>query len=132
MIHWNAGAWDTLRMYGDEPLTPIDQYVQMLRRVHRQMKILCPNARQIFATTTPVIERKFPEPERKMRYNRDVVLYNQEAVALMKELDVAVDDLYAVAFKLGEEAGSDQTHLYTEVGTEALSNAVVESIRANL
>lgn len=132
VVHWNAGAWDTLRMYGDDPLTPIDQYVQMLRRVHRQLKILCPNAKQIFATTTPVIEHRFPEPERKMRYNSDVVLYNNAAVALMKELDVPVDDLFAVASQLGEEAWSDQTHLYTDLGTNALSNAVTESIRACL
>ncbi len=132
VIHWNAGLWDTLRMYGDEPLTPLDQYVEMLRRIHRQLKILCPNAKQIFATSTPVIERKFPEPERKMRYNRDVLLYNEAAIALMKELDVPVDDLYAVASKLDEAAWSDQTHLYTDLGTEALSNAVTESIRAYL
>ena len=25
-VHWNAGLWDTLRIYGDECLTPIDMY----------------------------------------------------------------------------------------------------------
>ncbi len=132
VIHWNAGAWDILRMYGDEPLTPVDQYVQFLRRIHHQLKILCPNAKQIFATTTPVIESQFRTPERFMRRNSDVVLYNKAAVALMAELEVPVDDLYAVASRLGEEAWSDATHLYTESATKALSDAVTESIRAHL
>ena len=28
IIHWNAGLWDTLRIYGDACLTPVDVYVR--------------------------------------------------------------------------------------------------------
>lgn len=132
VIHWNAGLWDVVRLYGDEPLTPLDHYVEYLHRIYRQLKIFCPNAKQIFATSTPVIEHQYTEPERVMRYNKDIVAYNKEAVALMQKLDVPVNDLFAVASKLGEEAWSDRTHLYTDIGTEALSRAVTECIRVHL
>ena len=36
IIHWNNGLWDVLRLNGDEPLTPIDCYVYMLKRVYKK------------------------------------------------------------------------------------------------
>ena len=61
--------------------------------------------------------------ERKERIDPD-------AVRLMKENGVAVNDLYAVAVALDPQAHSDATHFETEAGTEALAQAVSKSILA--
>ena len=59
IVHWNAGLWDTLRLYGDEPLTPPDMYGEMIRRIDKRLRLLFPKAKMIFATSTPVIEEKY-------------------------------------------------------------------------
>ncbi|MDD6884386.1 MAG: hypothetical protein PUD50_11835 [Eubacteriales bacterium] len=132
VVHWNAGLWDTGRLFEDEPLTPLDAYVEMLRRVSQRIRVVCPGARQIFATSTPVVEAQYAQPERFFRYNADIVRYNQAACALMETLGVAVNDLHAVASRLPGSAWSDATHLYTETGTRALGEAVCAAIRAAL
>ncbi len=33
IVHWNNGLWDVLRLDGDEPLTPLNVYINMLERV---------------------------------------------------------------------------------------------------
>lgn len=44
VVHWNAGLWDVLRLFGDEPLTPIGQYASLLERIVLRLRKLCPNA----------------------------------------------------------------------------------------
>ena len=68
VVHWNNGLWDVLRLFGDEPLTPLEFYENLLRRVYKRIRFLFPNAKVIFALSTAVIEeREFPE---FLRYNR--------------------------------------------------------------
>ena len=57
VVHWNNGLWDVLRLYDDEPLTPINVYILMLERVYKRIKMLFPYAKIIFALTTPIIEK---------------------------------------------------------------------------
>lgn len=33
VIHWNAGLWDCLRMFDEEPQTPIDIYAYYIERI---------------------------------------------------------------------------------------------------
>ena len=33
VIHWNAGHWDTLRLFDEEPHTPIDVYAYYIERI---------------------------------------------------------------------------------------------------
>ena len=80
VVHWNNGLWDVLRLYGDEPLTPLEVYGDMLRRVYKRIRYLFPNARIIFALSPSVIEE-----------------YNRKAKEVMEELGVGVNDLYSVS-----------------------------------
>lgn len=86
VVHWNNGLWDVVRMFWDDPLTPIDVYVLMLERTYKRLKMLFPNARIIFATSTSVIEEWGYEDF--MRYNSEIEQYNAAAVAKMEELGV--------------------------------------------
>ena len=132
VVHWNAGLWDVARLFGDEPLTPIGQYASLLERIVLRIRKVCPNAAQIFALSTPIVEARYEQPERFMRYNAEIEAYNRAAQETMERLGVPVNDLYAAACALPESAWSDPTHLHTPLGTQTLGDAVVNAIRACL
>ncbi|MBE6732333.1 MAG: hypothetical protein E7564_11655 [Ruminococcaceae bacterium] len=126
IIHWNAGLWDCLRQYGEEPHTPIDVYAYYIRRICLRMLKLFPNAKIIFATSTSVISEKMGEGFK--RYNSEIEEYNKIASEIVKEFGFEIDDLYAVSAALPESAHSDAVHYYTAVGTEAFTNKVLSHI----
>ena len=95
VIHWNAGLWDTLRVYEDDCLTPIDTYVDFLLRIQSRIEKICPEAISIFATSTPVIEDGFI-PDYSIRYNVDIERYNRAAVETLTKRGVIINDLYAL------------------------------------
>ena len=128
LIHFNVGLWDVLRIEGDGPHTPLPFYEDNLRRLVKRLRRVCPNAKLIFATSTPVLEDQFGSPDHFMRYNADIEAYNAAAVRIMEKLGVAVNDLYAVAKQLPREAHSDATHFYTELGKTAFGDAVTEAV----
>ena len=86
IVHWNNGLWDAVRLFGDEPLTPLEVYGDMLRRVYKRIRFLFPNAKVIFALSTSVIEER-AKPE-FIRYNHEIEMYNRKAVEVMEELGV--------------------------------------------
>ena len=125
VVHWNNGLWDVLRLQGDEPLTPIDVYVNMLERVYKKIKLLFPKAEIIFALSTPVIEKNAPQGW--MRYNAEIELYNNAAKELMNNLGVEINDLYSVAMRFDESYYADWTH-FNEKGAKILADAVVKVV----
>ena len=128
VVHWNNGLWDVLQLFGDEPFTQLEFYLSTLRRIHSRLRQCFPNAKIIFATSTPVVER-IANPD-FFRSNRVIEQYNDAAKALMRELNVPVDDLYAVAARFDERLHSDWVH-YNEDGSRLLAQAVIRSIEEN-
>ena len=49
VVHWNAGLWDALRLFGEDPFTPLPFYADTLKRVHKRLRLLFPKAKIIFA-----------------------------------------------------------------------------------
>lgn len=123
VIHWNAGLWDCLRLFEEDPHTPIDIYAYYIERICIRIKKLCPNAKVIFATSTSVITEKMPENFK--RYNNEIEEYNKVAVDIVKKYGFLTNDLYSVSTKLDESAHSDSVHYYTPEGTEAFANKVL-------
>ena len=126
VVHWNAGLWDCLRLFEEEPHTPIEVYAYYIDRLCIRIKKLCPNAKVIFATSTKVLSEKMDKNFK--RYNEEIQKYNDAAVEVVKKHGFSVNDLYAVSDKLPEEAHSDAVHYYTPVGTEAFTNAVLSFV----
>ena len=122
-VHWNAGLWDTLCIYGDGPLTPIELYESLLERIVLRLRFLFPNAVQIFATSTPVLEDGYIA-DYEMRYNADIEKYNAAAIRVMQKHGVVVNDLYALFKDRPRELHSDQTHYYTAQGTALIGGEV--------
>ncbi len=128
VVHWNAGLWDSATLYEDGCLTPPDFYEYFIDKICKRIKVLFPKARVIFATSTPVLENKYPKPKEFSRKNSDVAKYNEIAVRTVRKHGVEVNDLYAVVEKLSEDCYSDVTHLYTPEGTQAITSAVLKAI----
>jgi hypothetical protein len=124
-VHWNVGLWDTLRIYGDEPLTKPEVYADYINRIANRIKLLYPNAVSIFATSTPVIESGFIE-DFEMRYNSDVEQYNSIARDVLACHDVVINDLYELLKDCPESYHSDQTHFYTADATECIGGRVID------
>ena len=132
VVHWNAGLWDTLVLYQDGCLTPPDFYEYFIDKTCERIKKLFPNAKIVFATSTPVIEEKYPKPDESMRYNADVERYNEIAIKTVKKHGVEINDLHSVVKGLSKDYYSDMTHLYTPEGTQAITNAVLKAIGNSL
>lgn len=134
LIHWNAGLWDTCRVLGDEPLTPLPVYRDFVVRIHRNLRILFPNARIAFATSTPVHEAGYAieHGNRAQRYNRDIEAYNAAAVEALTSLGESIDDLYSVMAKAPLSEHSDCTHFYTPLGTARIVEAVTRFLCTEL
>lgn len=123
VVHWNNGLWDVLRLFGDEPLTGIEAYGVMLKRVHKRIKFLFPNAKIIFALSTSVIE-EWGSPN-FFRYNCEIEEYNKKAQEVMGELGVEVNDLYTLSKSFDNSLHSDWVHFNT-VGSQILADKVIE------
>ena len=126
VVHWNAGLWDCLRLFEEEPHTPIEVYAYYIDRLCIRIKKICPNAKVIFATSTKVLSEKMDKNFK--RYNEEIQKYNDAAVEVVKKHGFLVNDLYAVSDKLPEEAHSDAVHYYTPMGTEAFTSAVLSFV----
>ena len=130
VVHWNAGLWDCLRLFGEDPHTPIDVYAYYIDRLCVRIKKICPNAKIIFATSTRVISEKMSKDFK--RYNEEIEKYNEAAVNVVKKHGFKINDLYAVSASLPEEAHSDPVHYYTPMGTEAFTNQLLSCVLPEL
>ena len=126
VVHWNAGLWDCLRLFEEDPHTPIDVYAYYIERICERIKKLCPNAKVIFATSTSVLQEKMHRDF--MRYNEEIERYNTIAVSIVQKHGFTINDLYSLSLTLTKDAHSDASHYYTSVGTEAFTNQVLSYV----
>ena len=126
VVHWNAGLHDCLRLFEEEPNTPLDIYEYYMERTCIRIKKICPNAKVIFATSTSVISENMTKDF--MRYNKDIEKYNEVAVKVAEKHGFAINDLYPISAKLPVQAHSDAVHYYTPEGTEAFSKQVLSCV----
>lgn len=126
VIHWNAGLWDNLRLFGEDPHTPLEIYAYYIDRICVRIQKCFPNAKVIFATSTHVLSDKMDANFK--RYNEDIESYNAVAVEIVRKYGFEVNDLYAVSASLPDEAHSDAVHYYTPIGTEVFTNQVLSFI----
>jgi len=123
ILHWNAGLWDCLRLFEEEPHTPIEVYTYYIDRICQRIQKLFPNAAVIFATSTSVLSEQMDKDFK--RYNEEIEKYNAAAVKVVEKYGFAVNDLYGVSVQLPVEAHSDPVHYYTSAGTKAFTKQVL-------
>lgn len=126
LVHWNAGLWDVLELFDDGPLTSISYYAECISRINKRIRMLYPNAKIVFATSTPVLEDKYGEGAK--RHNATIKEYNDAAVAALASSDTVINDLYSLAIDFPEEYHSDVTHYSTDKGREYIGGRVISVI----
>lgn len=127
IVHFNVGLWDILRIYGDEPLVSLEQYTDNLKRIYKRLRYVFPNAKLIFALTTPICEDA--SDYSLLRINADVSAYNKAAKIVFEKCGVDINDLHAIAMELLQEHYQDMVH-FTEEGYERLGRHVSEVIQS--
>ena len=129
LVIFNCGLWDVLRMFGDDPLTPPEVYTLMLTRLNRRLRLLFPQAKLLFLTSTPTLEDLYTGP--CLRKNADIRQYNALAQAVMERDGVPVLDLYTVAACFPESWWDDHVH-FTAEGAQALAETICTAAEAVL
>jgi len=132
-VHFNNGYWDmNIEAPMTEAIHPVAEYQSFLRRI----VALCRQcgAKAVFATTVPILEDGAAGDNTGVQgtinySNAWVKEYNAAAVEVMAELDVPVNDLYALCaahptcYKC-----EDLLHL-SEEGSRACAAQVAEYVR---
>lgn len=115
-VYWNNGLWDVVRIFGDEPQTPLPEYKTLIRRTYNRLKHLFPKARIIFATTTPVVEERYNK-ETFYRSNEDIDHYNEAATQVILECGGIVHDIHGGGGRnfYPPQAYLDQVHFTPQV-----------------
>lgn len=149
VIHWNTGIWDLHRCTADgEIFTPLDEYLEVNRRLAIQMESYCKNL--IWATMTPggkgldrhepinsLINTNAAAPRVYLTdymepWNADIRRYNEAAAKMMESRGIRVNDLYsAVAGDTDKYISDDGVHPTPE-GYEVLAQKVAAEIKALL
>ena len=127
VIHFNAGQWDVAHWseIGDS-LTTLEEYGKNLWKIISIMRLLYPNAKIIFATTTPMNPDSIVPVN--PRTTEEIIEYNKVAKKVCLENNVVINDLFALCENWGAEMFKDYTH-FTDSANQQLANQVSEEIK---
>ena len=126
VVHWNAGLWDVIRIFGDDPLTPKCAYENFIRRIDKRLRAIFPGAKFIFATSTAIKEEGYKGDFK--RFNKDIEEYNAIALSVLAETDTEINDLYAITKDIPDSCRSDMTHFNTPDGCKVMGGAVIKKL----
>lgn len=127
LIHWNNGHWDIAHYGKNAPsLNSKEQYAFMLEMVANRLHELFSNAKIVFATTTPMNPNGSPAVN--PRTTEEIMLYNETAKQVMKNLQIPVNDLFSVMKDKSAAFYKDYCH-YTQEGFRILGKQVADTIR---
>lgn len=125
LVHWNAGLWDVIHLFGDEAISTPEYYANVIPRIDKRLRLLFPKAKIVFATSTAVIEnfKGFAS-----RTNQEIEQYNAIARKALAETDTVFNDLYAVSRQVDPAAHSDNVHYNTDEGRRILGGKVIATL----
>ena len=127
VIHFNAGHWDIAHWseVGDS-LTTKKEYAKNITKIVKIANLLFPNAKIIFATTTPMNPKRVAPIN--PRSTKEIMEYNKRAKKTCKKLGVPVNDLFELAKPWGEEMFKDYCHLQCD-GYKLLAHQVSNEVK---
>lgn len=115
LVQFNCGQWDAAHWnFCEYSLTSESEYARNIRIIIKQLREFFPNARLVFATTTPM------NPDGKMtgsvnpRSNAEIDRYNAIAVPIAREQGVLINDLHAFMTPWDTSHFTDLCHLKRE------------------
>jgi len=137
VIHFNWGLHDlkhvtepggnTVSKKPSDPVqATVDQYAANLEKIVERLNQA--GAKLIFATTTPVV----PNTTGPLRKPTSPPKYNAAALKIMKEHNVAVNDLFAFCQPQVEKLQRPKNVHFTAAGSQALAEQVAAAIQSAL
>lgn len=135
VIHFNWGLHDLKHenssgtpseLEADPPQSSVEVYEKQLGELVEKMQAT--GAKLIFSTSTPVPDAKL----KPYRSDADVVRYNEAALRVMKEHQVAVVDLYAFIKPRAAELRLPVSVHYNPEGCKALAGEVTKAVKMAL
>lgn len=133
IVHFNCGLHDLkFTPATQKHQIPLEDYEKNLRAIVAKLRERTPHV--YFATTTPILDDRHANRKANFdRFDRDVKLYNERAVQVMRELRVPVNDLNRIVHdgNPAELLGPDGTH-YTPAGNARLAEAVADCLLRKL
>jgi lysophospholipase L1-like esterase len=135
VIHFNWGLHDIKHQTSegkpsaletDSPQASLVVYEQQLKELVAKMKAT--GAKLIFATSTPVPVGKIAP----WRSDADAVSYNEAALRVMKDNQVAVDDLYSIIKPRLPQLQQPSNIHFTKAGCQVLAAEVAKAIEKAL
>lgn len=122
LVHYNSGHWDAEHFHpGKAPLNSIPVYTEMLLRTEELLEEKFPNAKIVFATTTPM-NPDAPQAG-SMRTSQTIAAYNEAAKKTLAGTRAEINDMWAAVEKESPEIYADYCH-FTEAGARKLADTV--------
>lgn len=130
VVQFNCGHWDVAHWHGYQTcLTSEDEYAKNIRMIIDLLHLFFPNAKLIFATTTPMNPDGGSQGGPNPRSNDAIDRYNAIATAIAEQNGVAVSDLNRFVRGWGAENFTDYCHL-TRDAFATLGVEVARRLRA--
>ena len=122
IVHWNNGLWDECNLFGEGSFTPIDMYVETMKRI---AGILQQHAKKvIFATITPVT------PQNPYNHNETIEYFNSTIVPVLSDMGVIINDLYSLcAADIDKYIRKDDNIHLSDAGIDVCAAQVADVIR---
>lgn len=112
LVQFNCGQWDTAHFNGYEfSLTGSEEYAKNILAICVMLKRFFPNAKLVFATTTPMNPDGGSTGGVNPRSNEEVDEYNRIATKIVASQGISVNDLNAFMRSWGSEYYKDTCHL---------------------
>ena len=127
LVQFNCGQWDAAHWNEYElSLTSESEYERNIKMIIDLLKKFFPNAKIVFATTTPINPVLGSIGAVNPRSNEEVDKYNKLAISVCKKEGVTVIDYNAYMKDWGGECYKDICHLtpeaFIELGKEVAKN----------
>ncbi|MBR6737099.1 MAG: hypothetical protein IKL82_01890 [Clostridia bacterium] len=127
LIQFNAGHWDVAHWSGiGDSLTSVEDYCKNVIKIVKLLNLLYPNAKIVFATTTPM--NPAGTCPVNPRSTEEIIEYNEKAVKVCKENGVLVNDLFEVTKTWGADMFKDYCH-FVDKGYEILGTCVANTLK---
>ena len=112
LVHFNCGQWDAAHWNGyDISLTSESEYERNIKMIIDLLKRFFPNAKIVFATTSPMNPVGGSTGGINPRSNDEINRYNKLAVAVCEKEGIDVNDINGFMKDWGEEHFTDTCHL---------------------
>lgn len=115
IVHFNCGHWDVAHWNGYPiSLTTREEYAKNIKMIIDLLHRFFPNAKLVFATTTPMNPDGGSTGGVNPRSTDDIDSYNSIAVQIAKENGVKINDLNKFVRTWGSDSYIDTCHFTSE------------------